>query len=260
MESINKRLQFDDNNDLVMKVEKLIKCGVKKIYCKEVTDYIINEFGINGSSLFDSAPDVIINVCDDETGFRKFEIAYEAKSSKDSLSYVEKVIPNGIVEFTLKQQFSRLTQNNGYIHTCTGYHQMFDLGSRPCIKETITDEVDGMSYLMEAKYDDDLIEYRYCEKSNDVNGFLDEVLSVVDSKTIIKKSIHNNDVIYSKAKLGKKNNLPTADIGVIHLYTFIDPLKFETITELEYNELINKVAESRYLMSDIDEVRNGESR
>ena len=260
MENINKKLQFEANNELVMKVKKLIDCGAKKIYCKEVTDYVINEFGINGSSLFDSAPDMIVNICDDKAGSREFEIAYETKRCKDSLSYVEEVKPNGIAEFTLKKQFSRLTQNNGYTHTCTGYHQIFDLSSRPCIKETITDEVNGLKYLMEAKYDDALIEYRYFEKSDDVNGYLDEVLSVVDSKTIIKKSIHNDDVTYSKAKLGKKKSLPTANIGVIHLYSFIDPLKFETITELEYSELINKVAESRYLMSDIDEVRNGESR
>ena len=268
MKNLEKRFYYQNDNGLVLSTKELIQQNAKKLFNKETTDGIIAEFDevdkvINppyGGTM------ISIGINDDNNGNRKIEIAKEG-AFNSNLLYTEKVSSNNVVEYEVKinNDYSTPVFVGSYVHSCTGYHQMFDLGSRPSIKETIIENNNYGDMLFEelfteAKYDDALIEYKHVEKCEDRDKSLDKTINVVDTKTLIKKSVNCDGVEYSKAELSKKESLPTANDGIINLRSFIDSLEFKTITEFEYNELLNKALESRYLMSDIDEVRNGESR
>ena len=268
MENLEKKFYYQNDNGLVLSTKELIQQNVKKMYNNEVTDGIIAEFdNVDGmiNPPYGGAM-ISIGINDDHAGNLEVGITKEG-AFNSNLLYTEKVNSNNIVEYEIKINNTHSTPVfvGSYVHTCTGYHQMFDLGSRPSIKETLIEKNNYGDMLFEelfteAKYDDALIEYRHTEKCEERDKSLDKTINVVDTKTLIKKSVNCDGVEYSKAELGKKESLPTANVGIINLRSFIDSLEFKTITEFEYNELLNKALESRYLMSDIDEVRNGESR
>ena len=96
-------------------------------------------------------------------------------------------------------------------------------------------------------------------KKGETNYFVN-IVNVVDKKTLIKKLVSDDEIYYAKTRLGRKEGLPTANTGVYGVESYLNLKNWEIITLQEYNELLNKGLESRRLMSDIDEIRNVESR
>lgn len=262
MKNLEKRLKYDRSNTVIRDVENLIFKGAKKLWNKEVTDEIVAEFdrsisayGINNNT------DAIVSIDGVNTDIHSFKIVCEESFVKSCLEYTEKLNSNNIVSFDISfnlNDTSPKTYHN-YTHSCTAYHEMFNMGIRPSIKDKICVTCDDCTYTLVGEYDEYLVKFWHTIKKGETNYFVN-IVNVVDKNTLIKKLVSDDEIYYAKTRLGRKEGLPTANTGVYGVESYLNLKNWEIITLQEYNELLNKSLESRRLMSDIDEVRNGESR